>query len=233
MIPPTPDCTGMLDITYLPENGSHAFLFQPKGLVQFETAWEWQAFWRRNLLADPSSPQAVWVLEHSPCYTIGRGGNKENVLFDINNPPAEFYFIDRGGDATHHLQGQVVVYLVIDLRRYEMDLHWYLRELEQVLIDLLHALDLSGERVDGLTGVWCKGSKVASIGIGCRRWITQHGFALNVNCELKGFEEIYPCGLNSSKVGKLNDFIPGLTVGEVQPLIKKCLRERFRFNWLY
>ncbi len=227
-----PGNSGRADIKYLPENGSHAFLFQPKGLVQFKTAWNWQSDWRTKLLADPSSPQAVWLLEHSSCYTIGRGGNKENVLFDINNAPAEFHCIDRGGDATHHLQGQLVVYLVIDLRKYKLDLHWYLRELEQVLIDLLEVLDLSGERIEGLTGLWCKGLKVASIGVGCRRWVTQHGFALNVNCDLKGFEEIFPCGLNSSKVGTLNDFIPGITVREVQPLVKKCLTDRFRFDWV-
>ncbi len=185
-----------------------------------------------KLVLDPSSAQAVWLLEHCFCYTIGRGGNKENLLFDINKSSSDFYCINRGGDVTCHLQGQLVVYLVLDLRRYRTDLHWYLRELEQVVIDLLKMLDLNGERIDGLTGVWCKGFKVASIGVGCRRWITQHGFALNVNCELSGFKDILPCGLSSSKVGKLNDLIPGLTVQEVKPLIKDCLCKRFGLNWL-
>ena len=230
--PPTSGDTGKVVINYLTENGTSSFLFQPKGLVQFETAWNWQAVWREKLLADPSSPQAIWLLEHSSCFTTGRGGDKENLLFDIGNPPVEFFCIDRGGDATHHLQGQLVVYLVIDLHRYKLDLHWYLRELEEVLIDLLFDLGLDGKRIDGLTGVWCKGLKVASIGVGCRRWITQHGFALNVSCDLKGFKDISPCGLDSSKVGKLNDLIPGITVEEVQPLIKKCLTDRFRFNWV-
>ena len=171
------------------------------------------------------------MLEHSPCYTIGRGGDRKNLLFDINKTPSDFFCIDRGGDATYHSPGQLVVYLVLDLRRYNTDLHWYLRELEQVIIDFLSALDIKGERVYGLTGVWSKGLKIASIGVGCRRWITQHGFALNINCDLKGFKKILPCGLNSSKVGKLNDLIPGLTIEESKSLIKQCLSDRFGFNW--
>ena len=222
----------MVDINCLTENGSSARFFEPKGLVQFETAWNWQRDWREQLLKESSTPQAVWSLEHQSCYTQGRGGDKKNVLFDINNPPSDLYQIDRGGDVTHHLQGQLVVYLVIDLRRYKTDLYWYLRELEQVLIDLLGVLDLNGERVDGLTGVWCKGFKVASIGIGCRRWVTQHGFALNVNCDLEGFHKILPCGLDQTSIGRLDSFVPGLTVQEVQPIVRKCVEKRFRLNWI-
>lgn len=149
------------------------------------------------------------------------------MLFDITNPPAELFRIDRGGDVTHHLPGQLVVYLVLDLRLYKKDLHLYLRQLEQVLIDLLDCLNLPGERVNGLTGIWCQGFKVASIGVGCRRWITQHGLALNVNCDLEGFNQILPCGLNGLSVGKLDDWIPGLKVEEVKPLMKRCLANRF------
>ena len=152
------------------------------------------------------------------------------MLFNLNSPPAKLYKIDRGGGVTHHLPGQLVGYLVLDLQRYKTDLHWYLYQLEGIVLDVLEELNLPGERVSGLTGVWCKGLKVASIGVGCRRWITQHGLALNVNCELEGFNEILPCGLNGSVVGKLENWIPGITVGEVQPLVKKYLRKRFGLN---
>ncbi len=106
-----------------------------------------------------------------------------------------------------------------------------MRELEQVLIDVLNLLGIEGERVDGLTGVWCKGQKVGSIGIGCKRWVTQHGFALNVDCELVGFEQIIPCGLSKAKVGKLSNWIPGIKVCDVQPLLRESVRKRFKLNW--
>ena len=182
-------------------------------------------------MKDPSSPQAIWMLQHPSCYSQGRGGNQKNVLFDINNSSLNMYRIDRGGDVTHHLPGQLVVYLVLNLRRYKADLHWYLRELEAVIIDLLNMLNLPAERVDGLTGVWCNQLKVASIGIGCRRWITQHGISINVNCEMSGFEKIIPCGINHKNIGKLDYWISGITVEEVKLLMKKCLSDHFDFNW--
>ena len=111
------------------------------------------------------------------------------------------------------------------------DLSWYLRELEQVLIDALHLLGLEGKRVDGLTGVWYEDKKVGSIGIGCKRWVTQHGFSLNVDCDLIGFEKIIPCGLNKVKIGKLNDWIPGIKVCDVKPLLRESLKRRFKLNW--
>ncbi len=226
-----PDDIGKLDNTFLTEQSASSFIFQPKGLVQFEIAWKWQTDWRHDLFKEPACQQAIWLLQHPSCYTIGRGGKNKNLLFDITNPPAELFCIDRGGDVTHHLPGQLVVYLVLDLRLYKKDLHLYLRQLEQVLIDLLDCLNLPGERVNGLTGVWCQGFKVASIGVGCRRWITQHGLALNVNCDLEGFNQILPCGLNGLSVGKLDDWIPGLTVEEVKPLMKRCLANRFGLSW--
>tara|TARA_Y100001968_G_scaffold220736_1_gene203653 strand:+ start:372 stop:1061 length:690 start_codon:yes stop_codon:yes gene_type:complete len=220
-----------IDNTFLTENSSCSSLFEPKDLVQFETAWKWQADWRENLLKEPNTNQAIWMLQHPSCYTIGRGGNQDNILFDIHDSSSDVFRIDRGGDVTHHLPGQLVVYLVFDLRRYKKDLYLYLRQLEQVVLDLLECLSLPGQRINGLTGVWCNGFKVASIGVGCRRWITQHGLALNVNCDLNGFNEIIPCGINKTSVGKIDDWIPGIKVEEVQTLMKFCLSKRFGLSW--
>ena len=124
------------------------------------------------------SLEAVWLLQHPPCYTLGRGASDQHLLFDPSDPPAPLHRIDRGGEVTHHMPGQLVAYPVLDLRRRRCDLHWYLRELEQVVLDVLSQLGLCGERVEGMTGVWLDGRKVAAIGVGCRRWITQHGLAL-------------------------------------------------------
>ena len=103
--------------------------------------------------------------------------------------------------------------------------------LEQVLLDVLAEFDLVGERIPGFTGIWLEGRKVAAIGTGCRRWITQHGLALNVSCALSGFELITPCGLRGSRVGRLCDWRPGLTVEQVQPRLREALRRRFDLVW--
>ena len=165
-----------------------------------------QEEWQRRLIDTPASEEAVWLLQHHPCYTLGRGASLEHLHFDPALPPAPLHRISRGGEVTFHGPGQLVVYPVLSLQRHNPDLHWYLRQLEQVLIDVLSELGLHGERIAGLTGLWLEGRKVAAIGVGCRRWITQHGFALNVNCELDGFAAITPCGLQGRTVGRLSDW---------------------------
>jgi lipoyl(octanoyl) transferase len=107
-----------------------------------------------------------------------------------------------------------------------------LRQLELVVIDVLRDLGLQGECLPGLTGVWVGRCKVAAIGVGCRRWITQHGLALNVDCELQGFAEITPCGLVGHQVGRLCDWMPGLRVSDVQPLLRQSLAARFHLAWI-
>ena len=132
---------------------------------------------------------------------------------------------------THHLPGQLVVYPVLDLRRRQPDLHWYLRQLEQVVIDVLAEIGLEGQRLPGLTGIWLDNRKVAAIGVGCRRWITQHGLALNVCCDLEGFSQVTPCGLAGRAVGRLVDWCPGLTVVDVQHLLRDALAHRLDLVW--
>jgi len=214
--------------------GSSAFLFQPEQLVPFQQAWDLQRCWQERLLLESetaSEAEAVWLLQHPGCYTLGRGASEDHLLFDPEHPPAPLHRIDRGGEVTHHAPGQLVAYPVLDLRRRRTDLHWYLRQLEQVVIDVLQRLGLQGERIEGLTGVWLDQQKVAAIGVGCRRWITQHGLALNVSCDLEGFESVVPCGLKGRAVGRLCDWIPGLEIESVQPLLRDALAARFDLVW--
>ncbi|WP_036901277.1 MULTISPECIES: lipoyl(octanoyl) transferase LipB [Prochlorococcus] len=224
---PDPDGWRRLDIDYLSEGDPSTLIFQSSELIEFKTAWDWQKEWQKTLLEKPWSPQAVWILQHLKCYTLGRGATQDNLLFNTDKPPFDLYRIDRGGEVTHHLPGQLIAYLVIDLHRYQTDLHWYLRELEQVLLDVIDKLGLLGERVAGRTGIWIDGEKVASIGIGCRRWITKHGLSLNVDCDLRGFDQIIPCGLKGQKVGRLSSFIPGIKTEDVMPLMKESLKNHF------
>jgi lipoate-protein ligase B len=132
------------------------------------------------------------LLEHPPVYTLGRGGDERHVL---NPRQVPVYRVGRGGDVTFHGPGQLVGYPILDLARRGRDVHAYLRTLELVLIAVLKEYGIHARRRDGLTGVWVGEEKIASIGVGVRRWITYHGFALNVDPDLAYFANIIPCGL--------------------------------------
>jgi lipoyl(octanoyl) transferase len=204
-----------------------AICFQALQPLPFPRAWDWQRELQGRLLADPHGPEAVLLLEHEPCYTLGRGGDAGFLRFDPADPPAPLHRIDRGGEVTHHCPGQLVLYPVLNLQRHGADLHLYLRNLEGVVIDLLAALGLAGERSSGLTGVWLEGRKVAAIGVGARRWISQHGLALNVEADLAGFAAVVPCGIADRPVGRLADWRPALTAEVLRPLLLDCFARRF------
>lgn len=211
---------------------SDAILFEPCRPLDFAQAWGWQRRQRDHLLVDPQGPEAVALLEHPPCYTLGRGADPQHVRFDPFRPPAPLHRVDRGGEVTHHMPGQLVVYPVLDLRRRRTDLHWYLRQLEQVVIDVLKELGLAGRRRQGFTGVWVDDLKVAAIGVGCRRWITQHGLALNLDGDLAGFEAISPCGMASSSVGRVSLWDQDVSVSRVRPLMREAFAGCFGLRWI-
>ncbi|WP_438983761.1 lipoyl(octanoyl) transferase LipB [Vulcanococcus sp.] len=204
-----------------------AICFEPAGLVPFERAWSWQQQLQQRLLADPGGPDALLLLEHQPCFTLGRGADARFLRFDPADPPAPLFRIDRGGEVTHHCPGQLVLYPVLNLQRHGADLHLYLRELEAVVLDLLAELGLRGERIEGLTGVWLEGRKVAAIGVGARRWISQHGLALNVDADLSGFAAVVPCGLVGRPVGRLADLRPDLSAAALRIQLLQCFSRRF------
>jgi lipoyl(octanoyl) transferase len=197
-----------------------AILFEALAPVPFPQAWDWQRRLQQRLLEAPSGPESLIVLEHEPCYTLGRGASLDHLGFDVETPPLPLFRIDRGGEVTHHGPGQLVLYPILDLRRHGADLHGYLRALEAVVIDLLGDYGLTAERCAGLTGVWLDGQKVAAIGVGAKRWISQHGLALNVSCSLQSFGAIVPCGLRDRPVGRLCDWRSDLTAARLRaPLI--------------
>ncbi len=141
------------------------------------------------------APETMFLLEHSPVYTIGRTRNQSS-LGDSSHLPHPVYEINRGGQATYHGPGQLVGYPILNLRNYGQDLHAYLRLLEDSLIATLADYDVIAEAREGLTGVWVQNRKIASIGVGVRKWVSMHGFALNVTAEsLPPFLQITPCGL--------------------------------------
>jgi lipoyl(octanoyl) transferase len=204
-----------------------AILFEPKQLVCFERGWRAQRQLQQRLLLQPEGPDAVILLQHEACYTLGRGADPGFLRFDPANPPLPLHRIDRGGEVTHHCPGQLVLYPVLNLQRHGADLHLYLRRLEQVVIDLLAEYGLAAERQAGLTGVWLEGHKLAAIGVGAKRWISQHGLALNVDCNLAGFSQVVPCGLVDRSVGRLLDWRPQLSAAAVAPRLLAVFADRF------
>ncbi len=204
-----------------------AILFEFERLVPFERGWHAQRQLQQRLLLQPEGPDAVILLQHEPCYTLGRGADPGFLRFDAANPPLPLHRIDRGGEVTHHCPGQLVLYPVLNLQRHGADLHLYLRQLEQVVIDLLAEYGLAAERLAGLTGVWLEGHKLAAIGVGAKRWISQHGLALNVDCDLAGFSQVVPCGLVDRPVGRLLDWRPQLSAAAVAPRLLEVFADRF------
>lgn len=143
----------------------------------------------------PEAADELLLLEHEPVYTIGRTPDRSSLL-GKTRLPFPLFEINRGGQATYHGPGQLIAYPLIDLRRCGQDLHRYLRWLEEVIIGYLANAGINARRRHGLTGVWVDNQrKIASIGVGVRRWITMHGFALNVCGDLEPFAEITPCGI--------------------------------------
>lgn len=147
-------------------------------------------------------PDVLLLLEHDPVITMGRGTDPAHLLAGADRLAAagiELHETGRGGDITYHGPGQVVGYPILDLNRHGRDVHRYLRRLEESLIAALAGWGLRGERAPGLTGVWVGRDKVAAIGVGIRRWVTWHGFALNVTTDLDAFRLIVPCGIRGDR----------------------------------
>lgn len=207
-------------------------LLDNQGLVPYAVAWEQQRSLVAQRIQDPTLDDVLLLLEHPPVYTLGQGASIEFLKFDPNEANTQVYRIERGGEVTYHCPGQLVGYPILNLRHYQQDLHWYLRQLEEVLIQVLSVLGLQGDRIPGMTGVWLEGRKVAAIGIKVSRWITMHGFALNVCPDLTGFERIVPCGITDKPVGSLAQFRPDIQFEEIRQLVAAQFAEVFEVELL-
>ncbi|MEI6427431.1 MAG: lipoyl(octanoyl) transferase LipB [Pseudanabaena sp. ELA607] len=220
--------------------------------IDYVTAWAWQQSLVAERKLNPDLPDVLLIVQHPPVYTLGQGADLCHVKFDADDPAIPCHRIERGGEVTYHAPGQLVGYPILNLNRHQRDLHWYMRQLEAVIIDVLDYLfhnqsvdDVNpycAHRREGLTGVWVSNynnylgnqapAKVAQIGIKASRWITMHGFALNIAMDLTGFQHIVPCGIADCVVANVVDFVPTANYEQIQALVTNAFAERFNLRFI-
>ena len=166
---------------------------QDLGKLLYKKTWNYQ----KELLKKRSNNEindTLILVEHEPVFTLGKNADENHIL---QNCPDNIktYHIERGGDVTYHGPGQLVGYPILDLRNYKKSISWYMRSLEQLIIDTLFDYNITANRKKGLTGVWCNNEKIAALGVRVSRWITMHGFSLNIDPNLNHYKNIIPCGI--------------------------------------
>jgi len=180
---------------------------QDWGLIDYLEAWERQKQIASDIIKNRNRNVFV-VCEHPTVITVGRAGKQENILLPtkfLESKGIKVVYNDRGGDVTLHNPGQLVGYPIFNLYDYKTDLHWFLREIENAIIELLASFNIMGERVEGLTGVWIERErKICAIGLHCSQWVTSHGFALNVCNNLDEFNYIVPCGIQNKGITSIS-----------------------------
>ena len=178
------------------------------GVIDFDDAWQRQREHADAILLQGAN-DTLFLCEHPDVITLGRLTKEGSILTQrdiLQHRGVKVVEIDRGGEATVHNPGQLVGYPVFHLERTNPDLHWFLRTIEQCIISALGEFDLQGDRVEGRTGVWIEGQrKICAIGIHCKKWVTTHGFALNVSNDLSLFNDIIPCGITDKGVTSLEN----------------------------
>jgi lipoyl(octanoyl) transferase len=196
--------------------------FLQLGREPYEPIWEMQ----KELVLKRQQglvPDTVIMVEHDPVYTLGKNAD-ENHLLQSRRDDVPTFTVERGGDVTFHGPGQIVGYPILDLHDHQLSINWYMRSLEEVLIRTLAEFRIDSERREGLTGVWVEDRKIASLGVRVSRWVTMHGFALNVNTDLSYFDGIIPCGIFECGVTSMERILGGELVLEV---VQKKIEQMF------
>ena len=224
-------------------------IYRDLGLIDFKEAWDYQEKLlneivavktkNRNLTANCQLPTANFLIlcEHPHVYTLGKSGSEKHLLINekqLQEKKATYYKINRGGDITYHGPGQIVGYPIIDLDNFFTDIHKYLRYLEEMVILTLAEYGIPSGRIKGQTGVWLdettplKARKICAMGVRCSRWVTMHGFAMNVNSDLSYFNSIVPCGITDKAVTSLDKELGRkIDAQEVKEKLKKHFANLF------
>ena len=197
------------------------------GVVPYESAWQQQRELHSSRLAGEIEDTLV-LLEHPPVYTLGKNVGKENLLDPMD---AEVIQSDRGGDITWHGPGQIVGYPIFNLEDHKKSVSWYMRSLEDVIIKTLAHFDISSDRIKGMTGVWVGDGKVCAMGVRLSRWVTMHGFALNVAPNMSYFGGMIPCGIQGKRVVSMKELLGrDISIEEVTPHIITSFQAVFGFE---
>ncbi len=227
-------------------------IYKDIGTISYQEAWDYQQSLLDELVAskrqsnqkdrvEPPKHHYLLFCEHPPVYTLGKSGSTDHLLLppeELRQRGIEFFKINRGGDITYHGPGQIVGYPIFDLDRFFTDVHKYVRYLEEAIILTIGEYGLKGVRKEGFTGVWLddkdgKGMrKICAIGVHLSRWVTMHGFALNVNTDLDYFQNIVPCGINDTSktvTSMKNELGQPLEMEDVKSKLRKHFQTLFGF----
>jgi lipoyl(octanoyl) transferase len=224
------------------------------GLKDYQEAWDYQASLfekilatktaNRDLPADAQQTTDNYLLfcEHPHVFTLGKSGHEENLIIpkeQLSDVQATYYRVNRGGDITYHGPGQIVGYPVIDMENFFTDIHRYMRFMEEAVIQTLREYNIEAGRSPGQTGVWLdpddflKARKICALGVRTSRWVTMHGFAFNVNPDLRYFGYIVPCGIQDKAVTSLEQELgKKVDLEEVKQILKEKIRVQFEMEWL-
>lgn len=226
-------------------------MVQDWGTMDYQAAWDKQEELfesivkqktqnRKENTSVPTNNYLVFT-EHPHVYTLGKSGKQENLLLDeqeLREKDASYHHINRGGDITYHGPGQIVGYPILDLDNFFTDIHLYLRTLEEAIILTLSDYDIRSGRFPGFTGVWIdqddpnKARKICAMGVRASRWVTMHGFALNVNTDLSYFGNIIPCGIDDKAVTSMEKELGRpLNMADIKSTILKHLSQLFNMEW--
>jgi len=224
--------------------------FKDLGLIDYKEAWDYQEkifkatidkkIRIRNGETEAPTEHFLLFCQHPHVYTLGKSGDKENLLLDdagLEAHNARYYEINRGGDITYHGPGQLVAYPIFDLDHFFTDIHKYMRYLEEAVIQTLAVYGIDGGRVDGMTGVWLEGDterarKICAMGVKSSRWVTMHGIGFNINSDLSFFSHIIPCGIEDKAVTSMEQELGRkIDMEEVASILKEKLASQFGYNY--
>ena len=197
------------------------------GYMDYQSTWDLQKGYHKKVL-NGDTTDTLLLVEHESVYTLGKNAN-ENHLLQSAPEDAKIFHIERGGDITYHGPGQLVGYPILDLHRYTTSISWYMRRLEQVIIDTLNEYGIKADVKEGLTGVWVGDEKIGAQGVRISRWVTMHGFPLNVNTDLDYYSGIIPCGIFEYGVTSMEKIVgEKLNMGKVKKSILKSFHQAFQ-----
>lgn len=227
--------------------------FEDLGIKDYQSVWEYQEKLMKNIIdikmenrklppeQTIETPNHFLFVEHPHIYTLGKSGAEENMLINSNKLKeinADFVKTNRGGDITYHGFGQIVGYPILDLENFFTDIHLYIRNIEEVIILTISEYRLKGERSKGETGVWLDvgkpyARKICAIGVRASRWVTMHGFAFNINTDMKYFDYIIPCGIRDKQVTSLQrELEKEIPMEEVKEKIKRNFEKVFNCKFI-